>query len=196
MKTPCHWLMVFPIAAASVAPAYGVEGSAAPGLPTVPDAVHLHLLTNHIPIFITLSGLVALGLALLWKSNHAQRVELILLIFGTVGGVVTLWLGQESYKPVRALADEMGQDWLDLHIKRAEQVAWLFWLAAASAVAALVMVWRHLRFALMATVVAGALAAATLGASGWIADAGGKIRHPEIRGNEVPPSDPADSHGE
>jgi len=108
MKTPCHWLMVFPIAAAWVAPAYGVEGSAAPGLPTVPDVVHLHLLTNHIPIFITLSGLVALGLPCFGKAITPKKVGLILLIFGTVGGVVTLWLGQESYKPVRALADEMG----------------------------------------------------------------------------------------
>ena len=45
-------------------------------------------------------------------------------------------------------------------------------------------------------VVAGALAAATLGASGWIADAGGKIRDPEIRGNEVPPSDPEHTYDE
>ncbi len=153
------------------------------------DPTHLHLLTNHIPIFITLAGLIALGLAFIWKNDGARRIALVLLIMGTVGGLVTYWLGQQSYKPVRGLADETGQDWLDLHMERAEQVIWLFWLAATSAAAALVIEWRKIRLALPATLLAGALGAASLGVSGWIADAGGKIRHPEIRGDSRPPVD-------
>jgi uncharacterized membrane-anchored protein len=172
----------------SVAYAHGSEGHKPAALPMGLDPVHLHLLTNHIPIFITLAGLIALGLAFLWKNDAVRRAALILLIIGTVGGLVTYWLGQQAYKPVRGLADETGQDWLDLHMERAEQVIWLFWLAAVSAVAALVTAWRKSRFALVSTLLAGALGAATLGVSGWIADAGGKIRHPEIRGDSVPVS--------
>jgi hypothetical protein len=43
---------------------------------------------------------------------------------------------------VRGLADETGQDWLDLHMERAEQMVRIFWLAAAFAMAAMVMVWK------------------------------------------------------
>lgn len=178
----------------SVAFAHGSEGHKSSALPMGLDPAHLHLLTNHIPIFITLAGLITLGLAFVWKNDGVRRAALILLIIGTLGGLMTYWLGQQAYKPVRGLADEIGQDWLDLHMERAEKVIWLFWLAAVSAVAALVIEWRKSRFALIATLLAGALGAATLGVSGWIADAGGKIRHPEIRRNSVPVS--ADDDGE
>lgn len=169
-------------ATAFIAKAHGSETHSASPLPMGLDPAHLHLLTNHMPIFITLSGLMALGLALLWKSGTARRIALILLITGTAGGILTYWLGQQAYKPVRGLADEVGQDWLDLHMERAEQVIWFFWAAAVAAAGALVAEWRKTRFAQPLILLAGALGAGTLAVSGWIADAGGKIRHSEIRG--------------
>jgi ABC-type branched-subunit amino acid transport system permease subunit len=177
----------------SVAYAHGSEEHKSSTLPMGLDPAHLHLLTNHIPIFITLAGLITLGLAFLWKNDAVRRAALILLIIGTVGGLVTYWLGQQAYKPVRGLADETGQDWLDLHMERAEKVIWLYWLAAVLATTALVAAWRKSRFALIATILAGALGAATLGVAGWIADAGGKIRHPEIRGDSKPVSEETSS---
>lgn len=182
-RTPEQLLAVLATAAPAQAGSIPIGSSLPFGL----DAPHLHLLTNHIPIFVTFSALVAFGLALLWKNDVARRIALVLLFMGTAGGLLTYWLGEHAYKPVRGLADEMGQDWLDVHMERAEQVIWLFWLAAASALAAVVMNWRKVRFALAAALLAASLGAATLAASGWIADAGGKIRHPEIRGNSVPP---------
>lgn len=174
------------VASAAVAQAHGSETHSASSLPMELDPAHLHLLTNHMPIFITLSGLLALGLALLAKNAPARRIALVLLLLGTVGGLMTYWLGQQAYKPVRGLADEAGQNWLDLHMDRAEQVIWLFWIAAVAAAGALIASWRAVRFAPPLALLAGALAAATLAASGWIADAGGKIRHVEIRGDTKP----------
>lgn len=166
--------------------AHGSDGRRPSALPMGLDPAHLHLLTNHIPIFITLSGLIALGLAFLWKNDAVRRAGLILLLIGTTGGLVTYWLGQHAYKPVRGLVDETGQDWLDLHMERAEQMIWFLWIAPGSALAALVVAWRKSRFLAVAPLLAGALGVAALGVSGWIADAGGKIRHPEIRGSSVP----------
>lgn len=168
------------------------EGHSAAELPFGLDPTHLHLLTNHSPIFITLSGLIALALAMIWKNDVAKRVALLLLLIGTVGGLATYWMGQQAYKPVRGMADEAGQDWLDLHMERAEKVIWIYWLAAISAAGALVAVWRRFRYALLATVIAGTMGAASLFVSGWIADAGGKIRHPEIRSDSKPVPDESD----
>jgi hypothetical protein len=145
------------------------------------DAPHLHLLTNHFPIFVTLSGLVVLAIGLLRKNRGTVLAALILLWIGIVGGILTFWLGQQSYKPVRGLADETGQDWLDIHMERADQVSWIFWLAALSVTAALVLGCKRARIALPAAVVAGLLGASTLGLSMWIAAAGGQIRHDEMR---------------
>jgi len=150
------------------------------------DAPHLHLLTNHIPIFVNLSGLLVLVIAL-WKRDHlARQIALLLLFLGNGGALLTYWLGQQSYKAVRGLADEAGQGWLDLHMERAEQVVWVFWLAFLATGGALLWCWKGQRFTFLATILTGLLGAASLGVSGWIADAGGKIRHPEFRGPEQP----------
>ena len=96
---------------ATLTEAHAEEIHQVAALPLGLDPTHLHLLTNHIPIFITLAGILALALSFLWKSETAKRIALLLLFVGTVGGLATFWLGQESYKPVRGLADETGQDW-------------------------------------------------------------------------------------
>lgn len=151
------------------------------------DAPHLHLLTNHLQIFVTLSGLFAMAVGL-WRNNRGiTQVALTLVFLGIAGGILTFWFGQQAYKPVRGLADEMGQDWLDLHMERAEQVVWVFWAACAAVAMAWVLGWKQHRLAIPAAMVAGALGFASLGLSGWIADAGGKIRHPELR---QPPGKP------
>lgn len=151
------------------------------------DAPHLHLLTNHIPIFVTGSGLIVMGIAL-WKRDHlARQIALLLVSIGNAGAVLTYWLGQQSYKAVRGLADESGQGWLDLHMERAEQVIWIYWLAVIGSVAALLWCRRGKRFTALATCTAGALAAVTIALSSWIADAGGKIRHSEFRSMEPAP---------
>jgi hypothetical protein len=150
------------------------------------DAPHLHLLTNHIPIFVTLSGLIVLAVAL-WKKNHLVRQTAISLIaVGNAGALLTYWLGQQSYKAVRGIADEAGQAWLDTHMERAEQFVWLYWLGIVFAVTTFVWCFRPRRFTALASWMAGAFGAASIILSAWIADAGGKIRHPEIRGQQQP----------
>ncbi|WP_052573333.1 hypothetical protein [Haloferula sp. BvORR071] len=151
------------------------------------DAPHLHLLTNHIPIFVTFSGLIVMSVALRKRDHLARQIALVLVSIGNAGALLTYWLGQQSYKAVRGLADESGQDWLDLHMERAERVVWLYWLALVVSVAALVWCWRGRRFTALATWAATAFAAISLGLAGWIADAGGKIRHSEFRGMEPTP---------
>lgn len=172
-----------------VQPAFSSTASYAKYAPEIVfglDAPHLHLLTNHLPIFVTLSGLFAMAVGLWSKNRGIMQVALTLMFFGIVGGILTFWLGQQAYKPVRGLADESGQDWLDLHMERAEQVIWVFWIAVAAVAAAWVLGWKQNRLAIPAAVVAATLGLSTLGLSGWIADAGGKIRHSEFRVRSEP----------
>ena len=84
------------------------------------------------------------------------------------------------------MADKDGQAWLDEHEDRAEDLIYIFYaLAALSAIAiAAPMKWPKSSVPLaIATILLGAV---TLGTGGYIAYAGGKIRHREFR-NEPPP---------
>ena len=152
------------------------------------EPVHLHLLTNHIPIFMTLAGLIALALGVLWKIEDAKRAALVVLILGAAGGPLTYWLGEQSYDTVRKLADDDGRAWLDAHWDRAEDVIWLYWVSLVVSLGSLVMLTRNVRRAGAAVILAGLLAAGTLGAAIWVASAGGNIRHPEVR-TVAPPDD-------
>lgn len=151
------------------------------------DAPHLHLLSNHVPIFVTLSGLIVMATGLWSKNRGIAQVALTLMFLGIAGGILTFWLGQQAYKPVRGLADSVGQDWLDLHMERAEQVIWVFWVAGSGVATAWVLGWKKHRLATPAAMISAVLGLSTLGLSTWIADAGGKIRHSEFRLRATPP---------
>jgi len=84
------------------------------------------------------------------------------------------------------MTDEDGHAWLDEHEDRAEDLVWIFYaLAALSAIAiAAPIKWPKSSVPLVIAVIF--LGAVTLGTGGYIAYAGGKIRHREFR-NEPPP---------
>lgn len=152
------------------------------------NTAHLHLLTNHLPIFGIVMGLLALVLAFMWKSDVSKRIALILLLVTTVGAYPTFKFGQYAYKDVRGIADDAGQDWLDTHMERAESGIYAFYIAAFIIAAAIFAGWRKLRWETPLTLAAGIASVAALVTAGWIADAGGRIRHPEVRDSAPPPS--------
>ena len=85
--------------------------------------------------------------------------------------------------------DPGGQDWLNAHRHRAEKLIWTFYALAALALVGIVapVRWPKTLLPLAALTLLGALA--VLGAGGWIAYAGGKVRHIEFR-RGVPPPEP------
>jgi hypothetical protein len=89
-----------------------------------------------------------------------------------------------------SMADADGQAWLAAHKARAENLIWLFYAVAALSVIALIAAvkWQRSSIALASTILV--LGVVSLGAGGYIAYAGGKIRHREFR-NEPPPKETA-----
>ena len=154
---------------------------------------HVHVLLNHLPVIGLAMGILALVLALLHHSRKVEMVALILVLAAAASAWPVNFTGQRAYKTVRGLTDDEGTDWLDAHMERAEKAAPAFYALALLTAAALVVPhkWpRTTRPLLLATL---ALAVLCAGAGGWIALAGGQIRHPEFR-SEPPPSEPAEPH--
>ena len=154
---------------------------------------YLHVLLNHLPVTGLAMGILALGLALKHHSRKAEMVALIVVFVAAASAWPVVYTGQHAYKAVRGITDDDGTDWLDTHMERAEKVAPAFYLLALITAAALIAPHKWPRTTRPLAVATILLALVCEGAGGWIALAGGRIRHPEFRG-QTPPSEPFEHH--
>jgi hypothetical protein len=147
---------------------------------------YIHVLINPLPIYGLLMGWIGLVIALLLKSRHAQVATLALVLISSVLAWPVYEFGEQGYDRVQSMTDADGQAWLDEHKDRAEDLIYIFYaLAVLSAIAiAAPIKWPKSSMPLVIAVIL--LGAVTLGTGGYIAYAGGKIRHREFR-NEPPP---------
>jgi hypothetical protein len=147
---------------------------------------YIHVLINPLPIYGLLMGWIGLVIALLLKSRHAQVATLALVLISSVLAWPVYEFGEQGYDRVQSMTDADGQAWLDEHKDRAEDLIYIFYaIAVLSAIAiAAPIKWPKSSMPLVIAVIL--LGAVTLGTGGYIAYAGGKIRHREFR-NEPPP---------
>ncbi len=152
---------------------------------------YIHVLINPLPVYGLAMGLLGLIIALFLKSRRGQIVTLIIVLICAASAWPVYEFGEQAYDRVLTMADEPGQAWLDEHKDRGEDLIWFFYaLAVLSAIALFApRVWPRLVRPLVIAVIL--LGAVTLGIGGYIAYAGGKIRHREFR-NVPPPAKKAD----
>jgi hypothetical protein len=94
--------------------------------------------------------------------------------------------GDDAYPAVFDALDGHGREWLDYHTYLADRLLPVLYANAAVALAALgIGIKRGERLIAVAACVAGTTVIA-LGTAAWIAEAGGKIAHPEFRLEDVP----------
>jgi len=155
---------------------------------------YIHVLINPLPVYGLAMGLLGLIVAFFVKSRRAQIVTLIIILVSAASAWPVYEFGEQAYNRVLTMADEPGQAWLDEHKDRGEDLIWLFYtLAILSAIALLApRMWP--RSAGPLVIAAILLGAATLGAGGYIAYAGGKIRHREFRNVPPPAKKPDEAH--
>ena len=147
---------------------------------------YVHVLINPLPTYGLAMGWIGLLIAILLRSRRAQIATLAIVLISAASAWPVYEYGDQAYDRVLTMTDEDGHAWLDEHQHRAEQLIYFFYaLAALSAVAIAAPIrWPRSSLPLVITVLLfGAL---TLGIGGYIAYAGGKIRHREFR-NEPPP---------
>ena len=147
---------------------------------------YIHVLINPLPIYGLVTGWIGLIIAVVLKSRRAQIATLSLVLISSASAWPVFEFGEQGYDRVLAMTDEDGHAWLDEHKDRAEDLIYVFYaLAVLSAAAIAVPIkWPKSAAALVVAVIL--LGAVTLGTGGYIAYAGGRIRHREFR-NEPPP---------
>jgi hypothetical protein len=155
---------------------------------------YIHVLLNPLPIYGLLVAWIGLIVALVSRSRRAQIATLTLVFICSVSAWPVYEFGEQGYDRVLSMADEDGQAWLDAHEDRAEDLIWIFYgLAALSAIAiAAPIKWPRTSVSLIVAVLL--LGAVTLGTGGYIAYAGGRVRHREFRNEPPPPKQPVQEH--
>jgi hypothetical protein len=153
---------------------------------------YVHTLLNPIPVYGLAIAFFGLIVATYFRSRRAQMTALVLIFAAAASAWPVAHYGDEAYDRVLSMADEPGQAWLDAHARRADRLVLVYYTLALIAAAAIFVPAKWPRSAtplLIATIV---LAICALAAGGYIAYAGGKIRHREFR-NVPPPPKPPDT---
>ena len=155
---------------------------------------YVHVLLNPLPVYGLLIAWLGSIIALILKSRRAQNIALLLVLISSLSAWPVYEFGQQAYDRVLTMADEDGRAWLDEHKDRAEDLIWIFYaLAVLSAIAIVApMKWPKSSAPLVMGVIL--LSAVTLGTGGYIAYAGGRVRHREFRNVPAPPKRPEHEH--
>lgn len=153
-----------------------------------------HLLINHLPMIGIVMGLIGLGVAFFIRQRIAFLPALAILLVAGGSAWPVYETGSNAYKPIRKIADDAGIDWLDTHMDRAEKATWSFYVLAAVAALALVLPVRWPSSSLPLAIGVAMVAVACLGVAGWIAEAGGRVRHSELRPGDEAAQEVAHDH--
>ncbi len=152
---------------------------------------YLHVLLNPIPVYALAAGLIGLLAALLLRSRRAQIATIIIILIAGASAWPVYELGEQSYDRVVSMADNDGQAWLDEHERRGEELVWCFYALAILAAIAIAVPIKWPKSGTPMAIAVLVCGMAVLGAGGYIAYAGGKIRHREFR-NVPPPKKPSE----
>ena len=150
---------------------------------------YVHVLLNPLPIYGLALGIIALVVALCLRSRAAQTLALVLILIAAASAWPVIHYGEEAFDRVLSMADADGEAWLKAHEARAEKLEYLFYALVALAAIAIVLPRKWPKTATPLLIATLVLAFVSLGAGGYIAHAGGKIRHREFRSTRPPGQD-------
>jgi len=157
-------------------------------------AEYVHVLLNPLPVYGLSMGVLVLAAALVARSKAARNIGLLLIIICAASAWPVLYYGQHGYNHLYPQLDTESQQWLEIHMDRAERFIYAFYLTAFLGVAALLTQKRFLRTANALTGLTLAAAISSWGIGAWISRAGGEVSHSEFRNEDEPPSRPAHEH--
>jgi hypothetical protein len=147
---------------------------------------YVHVLLNPLPVYGLLVAIIGLVIALFQRSRPAQVAMLALILFSAAIAWPVVHYGEASYDRVLSLTNDQGAAWLKAHMHRADEFIWYFYALAALAAVAIFAPMKWPKVATTLTLVTLLLACVVLAMGGYIAYAGGRIRHPEFRNGPAP----------
>jgi mono/diheme cytochrome c family protein len=146
---------------------------------------YFHVLTNPVPIYGLGAAVLTLFGALLMRNRAAQLVALWLVFLSAAAAWPAYFFGHKAYQQVHTIIDREGQDYLALHMHRADRLIYVFYALGVLALTAVLLPKRVPKSGFPLALLTFSLALVCLGAGAWIAKAGGQIHHPEFRAHSA-----------
>ena len=147
---------------------------------------YVHVLLNPLPIYGMAMALLALVLGLVTRNKGAQMVALMLIMLVCISVWPVSEFGDKAAERIGTVADADGLRWLKTHDSRADIGVWVYYITGALALATLIAKWKFPKAECWLTTLVFVGTLASLGFGGWIAHAGGQIRHAEFRTGPPP----------
>jgi uncharacterized membrane protein len=145
------------------------------------SAAHFHLMLNHIPLLGLVFGAALLAYGLWRGAEDVQKASLGLLAVAGLSAIAVYLTGEPAEEIVEGLAG-VSHDAIEAH----EEWGWYALIAGiatgAVALGTLLVGWMRERLGRGAVVLTLVLALLSSGLIGYTANLGGKISHPELRG--------------
>jgi disulfide bond formation protein DsbB len=155
---------------------------------------YIHVLLNPLPVYGLAVGLLGLIVAFFLRSRAAQIATLVVVLISAASAWPVYEFGEQAKDRVLSMENEVGGAWLEEHQDRAEDLIWFFYALAILSAAALIAPRKWPRSATPLVIAVILLSAVTLGCGGYIAYAGGKVRHREFRNVPPPQKKPGEEH--
>ncbi len=153
---------------------------------------YIHVLINPLPIYGLAVAWIGLIIALILRSRRAQITALAIVLISAGSAWPVFEFGEQGYDPVLSMSDENGQAWLEAHKARADKLIYYFYALAVLSAVAIALPLKWPKSSLPLAILAVFFGAIVLGMGGYIAYAGGKIRHREFRNVPPPPKPKAE----
>lgn len=148
------------------------------------SAAHWHLMLNHLPLLGLAIGAVLLAYGAWRRHEDVQRASLGLLAVAGLSAIAVYLTGEPAEEVVEGLAN-VSHDALEAHEHFAIYALVGGIATGVAALGSLLYGWLRrsmVRWTVLLTLV---LALVTTGLLGYTANLGGKISHPELRGETV-----------
>lgn len=156
---------------------------------------YVHVLLNPIPIYVLPTGLALLLSALLKKQRTLQVAALWVLVFVGAAAWPIWYFGHAGYEHLMGSLTDEAKQWANVHIHRADRFIYALYLTGIIGIISIYYPRKSPSSATKLAVITLLIGTGALGLSGWIARAGGEIRHSEFRIGP-PPAAPVHKHAE
>lgn len=150
------------------------------------NVAHLHLLTNHLPVLGTLFGLGLLLFALFRRSNELKKVSLGVFVIVALLAVPPYLSGE----PAKHLVQNMpgvSRTFAEQHEDAAQFAFTGIVILGVASLCGLIWFRREKLLPSWFTAIVLLISVGVFGLMAWTANLGGKIRHPEIAGDNAAP---------
>ena len=155
------------------------------------DPAYRHVLLNHVPVIGLAVAWIVLVVGLILRDRRTLFLGLALVGLAAGSAWVVIPAGNDAYPFVFGELDGDGQAWLDHHTHLADDWGFSLYVTAIFSLGAIVAGATRPALLLPSAAAVTLVGIGSLVAVAVIAEAGGKIKHPEFRTTYPPEHDRA-----